>query len=202
MVRACVLAVVVLIAAPSFAHAAPGDAARAQAAMEDYFAGEKAGGVVLVGMGLAGLIAGFVLRRRSSATAKGASYVLFTMGVLHAAAGIYIHVASDQRVDELSAQIASDPEAFVTAERARMSGVATQLSALKIVEVGLIVGGLALVVLGTRKQRPRLTGIGLALIIEAALTLGFDVFAARRATTYRGELATSFTEAVVTPSGT
>jgi hypothetical protein len=195
-----VLAVVVLIAAPSVADAAPGDAARAQAAMEDYFAGEKSGGVVLVGMGLAGLIAGFLLRRRSSATAKGASYLFFTMGVLHAAAGIYIHVASDQRIDKFSAQIASEPEAFVTAERARMSGVSTQLSVLKIVEIGLIAGGLGLVVLGTRKQRPRLAGVGFALIIEAALTLGFDVFAARRANAYRGELATSFTQTVVTPS--
>lgn len=201
MVRACVLAVVVLIAAASVAHAAPGDAVRVQAAMEDYFAGEKAGGMVLVGMGLGGLIAGFLLRRRSSAAAKGASYLFFGMGVLHAAAGVYIYIASDQRIDKFTAQIASEPETFVTAERARMSGVATQLSVLKLVEIGLIAGGLLLVVVGTRKHRPRLTGVGLALMIEAALTLGFDVFAARRASAYRAELATAFALTAAPPSG-
>ena len=184
--------VAVLIAGPSIAYAASEDQARAQAAMEDYFSGEERGGFLLVGMGVAGLVAGGVLRRRASATAKGASYLLLGMGVLHAIAGVYIYIASARRVSTFTEQIAREPEAFVVAERARMSGVEAQLSVLELVEGGLILGGLVLVVIGTRGGRPRLTGAGAALMIEAALTLGFDVLAARRASAYRDELAVSF----------
>ncbi len=96
------------------------DAGATNAAMEDYFAGEKRGGYVLVGMGVGGLLAGGLLRRSSSPTARGASYPLLGLGVVHAAAGIFIHVASDRRIDQFHGQIAKDPAAFIDAEQQRM----------------------------------------------------------------------------------
>ena len=197
MVR--VLAVLVVLLAPLAARAEP-DRARTQAAMQDYFAGEQRGGYVLLGMGLGGMVAGGLLYRSSSATARGASYPLLGVGLLHVAAGVYIKLASASRANDFTDQIAKDPQVFVTAERTRMAGVSTQLTALKVVEVVLIAGGLTMAGIGHRTDRPRLKGVGLALAFEASLTLGFDIFAARRAHTYRDELAAVDVQASLGPA--
>lgn len=198
MLRACVVLVLVAVAAPAaFADEAPAAAPRlppapnpsVKAAMEDYFAGEKLGGYILGGLGVAGLASGALLYRSSSLRARGASYTLLSVGLLHLAAGIYIYVASDGRIDEFGAEIDRDAPAFVTAERKRMAGVSTQFTVLKITEIVLIAGGLGMAGVGWRTDRPRLAGAGLALALEMALTLGFDLWASGRAHDYRAELA-------------
>lgn len=195
MVRAFVITLLVL-ATTSIADAdaiapvpPPSTTADARLAMEDYFAGEKTGGYVLAGLGVGGLALGGLLYRSSSQTARGASYPLLGLGVLHLAAGIYVYVASTSRIDDFTNEIERDGQAWVERERVRMKGVSTQFTVLKIVEVGLIAGGLTMAGIGWRKDRPRLQGAGLALALEAALTLGFDIWAARRADDYRAELA-------------
>ncbi len=202
MVRALIgigIAVLAVIAAPRPAHAQ--DAAATKASMEDYFAGEKTGGIVLVAMGLGGLVAGGVLYRSSSATAKGASYPFLGVGLIHVAAGVFVWLASDKRIDDFGKQIDEDAAAFVDREQARMKGVSTQFTVLKIVEGVLIAGGLTMAAVGHKKQRWKLKGAGLALAIEAALTLGFDFVAARRAHHYRDELAALDVSASVDADG-
>jgi hypothetical protein len=197
MLRAClVLAMAVLGSSPAFAEDVPrtpppppeAPAPATKTAMEDYFAGEKLGGFILAGLGVAGLTSGGLLYRSSSLRARGASYPLLTVGLLHLAAGIFIYVASDRRIDKFGEQIDRDAPAFVTAERARMAGVSRQFTILKIVEVTLIAGGLTMAGIGWRTDRPRLLGAGLALALEMGLTLGFDIWAAGRAHDYRGAL--------------
>ncbi|MBL0213062.1 MAG: hypothetical protein IPQ07_04205 [Myxococcales bacterium] len=170
------------------AHADP-DPARTQTAMEDYFSGEKRGGLVLVGMGAAGLAAGGLLHREGGDLARGMSYPLLGFGVVHVAAGIFVNVASRRRITQFTDQIGTDPAGFVATERTRMKGVATTFTALKIVEVVLIAGGLTMAGIGHRTDRKRLEGVGYGVAIEAGLTLGFDIFAARRADRYQDELA-------------
>jgi len=167
----------------------PAPAPAAKAAMEGYFAGEELGGYILAGLGAAGLASGALLYRSSSLRARGASYTLLSVGLLHLAAGVFIYFASDGRIDKFGEQIERDTPAFVTAERKRMAGVSTQFTALKIAEVVLIAGGLTMAGVGWRTDRPRLSGAGLALALEMALTLGFDVWASGRAHDYRDELA-------------
>ena len=198
MLRIVVVAVVILFASSA---AAEPDRERTTAAMEDYFAGEKRGGFTLVGMGAAGLLAGGLMLRSNSLTLKGASYPLLGVGVLHVAAGLFVYVASARREDQFADQIAQDPTAFVAAERPRMRGVSTQFTVLEIVEVVLIAGGLTMAGIGHRTDRPRLKGAGLAIAAEMGLTLGFDIFAARRAHTYRDELAAVDIQASVDPQG-
>lgn len=70
-----------------------------------------------------------------------------------------------------------------------MKGVSTQFTVLKIAEIALIAGGLTVAGVGWRTDRPRLAGAGLAIALEMALTLGFDIWASRRAHDYRDELA-------------
>jgi hypothetical protein len=174
------------------------DRERTQAAMEDYFSGEKRGGLLLVGMGAGGLTAGGLLYLRGdSDVAKGMSYPLLGFGLAHAAAGIFVYVASDRRIEKFSKNIATDPQAFTTAERTRMKGVSTTFTALKVVEVVLIAGGLTTAYFAHRSGRKTLEGVGYGVAIEAGLTLGFDIIAGRRAYDYRDELT-----AVDTPSGT
>ena len=150
---------------------------------------EKLGGYLLAGLGAAGLASGALLYRSSSLRARGASYTLLSVGLLHLAAGVFVYFASDGRIDKFGEQVERDAPAFVTAERKRMAGVSTQFTALKIAEVVLIAGGLTMAGVGWRTDRPRLSGAGLALALEMTLTLGFDVWASRRAHDYRDELA-------------
>jgi hypothetical protein len=194
MLRAgLVLALVVLGAPLAFAEEPPRPppvpSPTVKAAMEDYFAGEKLGGYILAGLGVAGLASGALLYRSSSLRARGASYSLLSIGLLHLAAGVFVYVASDGRIDKFGEQIDRDAPAFVTEERRRMKGVSAQFTVLKIAELALIAGGLTMAGVGWRTDRPRLAGAGLALALEMTLTLGFDLWASRRAHDYRDELA-------------
>jgi hypothetical protein len=200
MLRACLVLALLLLgpslafaeaerAAPAAPRPPPAPSPAVQGAMEDYFAGEKLGGFILAGLGVAGLASGALLYRSSSRRARGASYVLLPIGLLHLAAGIFVYVASDGRIDKFGDQIERDAPAFVKEERTRMKGVSTQFTALKIAEIALIAGGLTMAGVGWRTDRPRLQGAGLALALEMALTLGFDIWASRRAHDYRDELA-------------
>lgn len=171
--------------------------------MENYFDGEVRGGYVLVGMGTAGLVSGGLLYglQKDSDLARGMSYPLLGFGLAHVAAGIFVTVSSNNRVDEFRDQIASDPQKFVTAERTRMKGVSMQFTVLEIVEVVLIAGGITTAVLARRADRKQLEGIGYGVALEAALTLGFDVVAGRRARSYRDDLAGLDVSAALDPAG-
>lgn len=182
------LVVVAVVCAPSLAFA-DRPTLDPYEPMAHYFAGEKIGGYVLMGMGTVGLVTGAYLITRTSATMKGASYPVLGIGLLHLAAGIYINLASDKRVDDFSRQLGEDPRAFVERESKRMRGVSTQFTVLKIAECVLIAGGVTTFVLARRADRPRLAGAGLAVAIEMGATLAFDFSAAARASEYRERLA-------------
>lgn len=171
----------------AMASVARGDS---RAAMEDYFDGEITGGWTLSAMGTGGLVAGGVLLADGSDRARGASYVAFGFGAAHLVAGVYINVASRVRKRIYGMAIASAPDLWRTGERLRMRGVAKQLLVLQIVEATLLAGGGVLAYVGHANDRPQLEGAGYGLAIEAAATLVFDIFAARRAGRYRARLAT------------
>jgi hypothetical protein len=160
----------------------------AKAVMKDYFDGEKTGGYVLVGMGLAGIATGALLLKDSCKVRVGMSYPLIAVGALHVAAGVYVGIASDRRINDFNLEIDRDGQAWTERERDRMSGVSTQFTALKVVEVGLIAGGAGLAYYGYRKGHPRASGAGIGIAIEAAVTLAFDIWASRRADAYRDKL--------------
>ena len=53
---------------------------------------------------------------------------------------------------------------------------------------GLIAGGAGLAYWGYRQGHRRVEGAGIGIAIEAALTLGFDIWASSRANDYRDKL--------------
>jgi hypothetical protein len=188
MLRAII--VLLTLAAPTVASADDATGKElTRSAMHEYFAGEQRGGYILIGMGAAGLLAGGLLYRQGSLTARGASYPLLGIGVLHVAAGIFINISSARRIDKFDAEIDQDRSGFVRDESKRMAGVSTQFTALKIAELVIATGGLTMAGIGWRTDRPRLKGAGLAIAAEMLLTFGFDIFAARRAHDYRAALA-------------
>ena len=160
-----------------------------QAAMREYFAGEQRGGLVLVGMGAVGLAAGGGALAEGSPRAEGAGYVLLGMGTVHVAAGAFVYFASRARARKFESWIERDRAGFVVTESKRMRGVSRQFLALKITEVVLIAGGVAMIAIGASDDRPRVEGAGYALAAEMLATLAFDIVAARRAGRYRGRLA-------------
>lgn len=179
-------ALVCLLLTASVAHAET--PAEAKAVMQDYFDGEKTGGYVLVGMGIGGIATGTFLLGQHCPIRKGMAYPLITAGALHVIAGVYIGMASDKRIDDFGSEIDRDGQAWTLRERDRMDGVHTQFTVLKLVEVGLVAGGAGLAYWGYRKGHGRVEGAGIGIAIEAALTLGFDIWASSRANDYRDKL--------------
>lgn len=160
-------------------------------AMETYFAGEKRGGLALVGMGAAGLGSGAALLSLDSELAEGAAYPALVLGAAHLAAGIFVYVASDRRIDRFNREIDRDAAGFSRAERERMAGVRTQFLILKIVEVALVAGGTGAAIVGLSKDEDLIAGVGIGVAVEAAATLVFDIVADRRARHYIDALGVS-----------
>jgi hypothetical protein len=175
------LLVLVLTASVAFAETPM----EARSIMRDYLDGEKVGGYVLVGMGVAGITTGTLFRTAHCPVRRGMSYPLITAGALHVIAGVYIGMASDKRIDDFGTEIARDGQAWTLRERERMDGVTSQLTVLKLVEVGLIAGGAGLAYWAYKKGRPKLEGVGAGIAIEAAATLVFDLWASHRANDYK-----------------
>jgi hypothetical protein len=178
-------ALLVLAAPIAAAGDAPSDPA---VPMQEYFDGEKRGGLWLLAMGAAGVGSGAYLHSRDTDRATGASYSLIGFGAVHLLAGGYVYFASDRRIDAFRRDIDADPGAFVDRERQRVRGVETQFLVLKIVEGVMIAGGIGLAVYGEREDEPTLTGVGVGVAIEAGATLLFDIVASRRAGRYRRAL--------------
>ncbi len=190
MFRLIAIALVVCVATPVRAEepiVARMPERDADPAMRTYFAGERNGGFVLGGMGVAGLVAGGVLYADGGDYARGMSYSLLGVGVAHVAAGAFVNLSSAKRVRVFGTSIQREPEAWVVRERKRMRGVSLQFLTLKIVETALIAGGTAVAV-AYKDDRPTLAGVGAGIAIEMAATLVFDIVAARRAHRYRRAL--------------
>lgn len=175
-----------IVLATSVAHAET--PTEAKSIMRDYFDGEKTGGYILVGMGAAGITSGTFLLKADCPVRRGMAYPLITVGALHVVAGVYIGMASDKRIDNFGSEIDRDGQTWTLRERDRMEGVTTQFTVLKLVEVGLVVGGAGLAFYAYRKGRPKLEGIGIGIATEAAATLAFDLWASSRASDYKDRL--------------
>ncbi len=180
------LAIVVVLLAMTPAHAET--PVEAKSAMQDYFNGEKTGGYILVALGIGGIATGTYLVKDKCEVRKGLSYPLLAFGTLHVLAGVYIGMSSDSRIDKFGGEIDRDGQAWVERERERMDGVKTQFTVLKLVEVGLVAGGATMAYLGWKHRRGRLEGAGIGIAVEAAITLGFDLWASHRANGYRDKL--------------
>ncbi len=149
--------------------------------MHDYFRAELRGGIVLVAMGAPAVALGGALLVHDSALWRGAAYPLLVLGGLELLGGIFFAARTPAQVRKLDAGLAKDPLAAQAAELARMRRVNRQFTAIQVLEVVLMTGGVVTAAVASAYKQDTLAGAGLGIAAEATGLLLFDIFAARRA---------------------
>ena len=159
-------------------------AADMQGEMETYFEGERLGGITFMTIGAGSVVAGGLLLASDSDFLKGMSYPMLGLGAVQMLVGGIVILQSGPRIDQFTDAISQDPGGYVADELPRMEGVDKSFTALFVTEIVLITGGVTAAVLTRRKGWNTWAGVSAGLATQAALILGQDVFAARRARQY------------------
>jgi hypothetical protein len=146
-------------------------------AMMVYFDGEKYAGLFLAGVGVAQIVAALVLLRLRSF-----AVTLIVLSLAEIALGVGLYLRTGPQVNRLVVQLGSDAERFYSDEGPRMARVQRNFVIVQYVELAIII--VTAIIAVTQKGRPGLTGIGLALLINAAILLTFDLLAERRGAAY------------------
>lgn len=153
-------------------------------ALHTYFDGERQAGL---GAALLGLIAcGFSAWLWSTTSAFRAMLVpVALIGLIQLGIGVGLWVKTPAQVAALEAGLAQPEAAARTArstELVRMERVMKNFLVIKAVELLLIAVGVGLI-FGLR-QRGWAVGVGMGLLVQAAVMLAFDVFAEARGEPY------------------
>jgi hypothetical protein len=156
--------------------------------MEDWFDGEQSEAFVFLGFGVASAGGGAYLVTRDDDMARGAGWTLIAVGGLMTIFSITYSLGLSPKHDELKDQLAKDPAAYKREETDRMEAIADRFVLYRWTEVGLFAIGAGLATYGLIEDKDTFTGIGIALAGEAAIVLGLDYFAERRAHTYLDHL--------------
>ncbi len=154
-----------------------------QQQMQSYFQAEKGESAFFIGFGALAIIAGIVFFTRDVPALRGASYPLVLVGLIQVGVGLGVYLRTDKQQADLIAQMQSDRPRFLAEELPRMETVNRNFDLYKIIEIVLLVAGIGLALYG-RNARPLLMGVGAGLALEAAITLGLDLFAEARADRY------------------
>jgi hypothetical protein len=180
---------VVLVAVLSWATPASAQVDAMRADMHHYFDGEAAEAWVFLGVGAIALGgATYGIGFGGDPYLEGAAWPVGIVGLIQIAAGLVLLARTPGQVDDLDAQLDTDPAAYRTGELTRMTTVNDQFDLLAIVEVGLIVAGAGFATWGFLDDEPFAAGLGLGLAAQAAIMLVLDLFAAARADTYTAAL--------------
>ncbi len=145
-----------------------------------YFEGEKAAGLTLAVVGLVAVAWAALVRRGGDW--RGMFWPLVVMGALQLAVGVGLYAKTDRQVEGLHAQLASNPQGFYAAEVPRMERVQRNFPIIEVVEIAMLVAGVALAM----ASKGRLTGwgVGMGITLQAAVMLVFDLLAERRGAVY------------------
>lgn len=149
-----------------------------------YFEGERQAGLLCAALGAASLGAALWAWRHGDAF-RWAMVPLLAVGLVQLGVGVGLTLRTPPQVAALERDLASgaaDAPAARARELARMERVSKSFRLIEAAEVALLVAG-AVVTLALR-ERATWVGIAMALCIEAAVMLAFDVFAEERAHAY------------------
>jgi hypothetical protein len=149
--------------------------------MSDYFVAEKQESVIFVVVGL--LAIGFSLWLwMNGHRLKSMAYPLVVIGLMQIVVGGTVYLRTDSQVSTLSAQLQVNPAALKAEETARMETVMKNFSIYKSIEMLLLImGGVMIAFL---QRHDMAAGIGVGLVLQAALTLTLDLFAEVRGADY------------------
>ena len=152
-----------------------------QEQMVRYFSAEKSESWLFILAGLVAIAVSVWLLRTGSSY-RGMAYPLIAVALIQLVVGGAVAFRTDSQVAALTAQLASAPTAFQSAEVPRMEVVMRNFQLYKALEVALLLTGVALTVFFRRKEL--VYGIGVGLVIQASLMLVLDLFAEKRGDEY------------------
>ena len=146
-----------------------------------YFQGEKFESVFFLGIAIVAMIVSFYLIT-SESDYRWIAVPLLVIGVVQFVVGATVLVRTNKQVTKLTAQLGDEPDTYRAAEMQRMATVERNFKIYKIVEIALILGGIALTYLF--RTNVVWYAIGIGLIAQGTVTLLCDLFAERRADLY------------------
>jgi hypothetical protein len=147
-----------------------------------YFAAEKQGALLIAAIGVAaGALAAYLWFAGGPFRAMAVPLAVIGLGQL--ALGVGLFARTDPQIARLLGGLRARPQATVQAELARMERVNRSFKVIETVEAAAIVIGVALA-LGVRSRHPVWAAVGMGILVQAAVTLVFDLFAERRALAY------------------
>jgi hypothetical protein len=155
-------------------------------ALRQYFHAEKLESVIILAGSTVLMAAGVVLYLGvASQFARGLAGLLLLTGLIGAVVGGAIVLRTDRQVAALTSLYQADRAGFVAAEGARMTQVVKSFRTYRIAYAVAVLTGLGLLLLG---GRPLLHGMGVGLLLFAALGFTVDHFAEARAHRYAAQV--------------
>lgn len=146
-----------------------------------YFRAEKTAGFYLLLIAVVAIAVSAWLWW-SKSRIRGMALPLALIAIIELGVGGTVYLRTDRQIDSLTEQYYSNPVAYKSTEIARMGMVMTSFQIYKMVEMALLILGIALVVVF--RARPFIFSIGVGLIVQMGILLAFDWLAAQRAALY------------------
>ena len=162
-----------------------------KADIEKYFIAEKQESLLFIVVGIVALALAIVAWQFWKTPGwKGAAIPLVCVGLLQLTVGYTVHARSDEQRINMVYALDMNPAKLVQEELPRMQLVNKKFIVYRWVEILLLLTGIVLaIVYQANDDRQFMRGIGIALAVQAALMLGADFFAERRAIAYTNQLA-------------
>lgn len=149
--------------------------------MSSYFSAEKQESLIFMAVGLLAIGIGAWLWMNGHRL-KSMAYPLVIIAVLQIVVGGSVYLRTDAQLSNLSAQLQANPVGLKAEETTRMQTVMKHFSIYKVVEMVLLMAGVGLIAF--LQHNDMAAGIGVGLVLQAALTLTLDVFAEARGSGY------------------
>jgi hypothetical protein len=155
-----------------------------------YFNGEKKESLLFIILGLAGILAAILLIFIGKTNFyKGVAIPFIAIGILHFIVGFSIYTRSNTQRIDMAYQYGIAGNKAPQEEITRMEKVIKNFVIYRYAEIFLILVGLGLIFFyKTNIDKSFWYGLGIALALEAAISLSADFFAEKRGNVYLNTL--------------
>jgi membrane protein YdbS with pleckstrin-like domain len=153
--------------------------------MSSYFTAEKQESLIFMAIGLVAIGISAWLWMNGHRL-KSMAWPLVAIALMQMVVGGSVYLRTDAQVSTLSAQLQTNPAALKAEETTRMQTVMKNFSIYKAVEMLLLIVGVGMVAFLQRHDMA--AGIGVGLVLQAAVTLTLDIFAEARGADYLSAL--------------
>ncbi|MBG9375208.1 hypothetical protein I5907_03130 [Panacibacter sp. DH6] len=160
--------------------------------IEKYFIAEKQESLLFILLGIAAISIALVgLLYWKTPFWKGAAIPLILIALIQVIVGYTVFARSDKQRTDMVYAFETDPLKVQQQELPRMEEVNKNFVTYRWTEIILLVAGVVLaLVYRSNPEKQLITGIGVALAIEAAIMLGADFIAEKRAHDYTNGIKT------------